>query len=106
MKKFAGGKEIEEKIKVILCEVGKDPEVKIVPNEPDWMEEFVGGYLEAISITRDGLILICNDEGMRLGLPVNHNFGLGVLGNFIICRTEGVELASVTQDDLKMLNLL
>lgn len=96
---------MEEKITVVLCEVEKEPEVKEMPNDWDWMQEFVGGYFETAPITRDGLILICNDEGMRLGLAVNPNFGFGILGNFIICRVEGKDFASVKEADLKMLNL-
>lgn len=94
-----------EKIQVVLCEVGKEPYVKEMPNELKWMQEFVGGYIETAPLTRDGLILICNDEGMRLDLPINRNLGVEILGNFFVCRTDGSEFASITEADKELLNL-
>lgn len=40
---------------------------------------------------------------MRLGLPLNDNLGLSILGNFFVARVEWVELASITDEDIELL---
>lgn len=97
---------IEKNIVVILCRLGDKPKIEIIPNDLKWMQEFVGRYIETAPLSSDGLIVVCNDNEIRLNLPVTCNFGLGILGNFFICRIDGMELASITENDKEMLNLI
>ena len=45
----------------MLCEVGKKPYVKEIPNELEVMHELVGGYIETAPLI-NGLIVVCNEE--------------------------------------------
>ena len=35
------------------------------------LQLIVGGYIEAVP-THDGRVMVCNEDGKRLNLPVNH----------------------------------
>jgi hypothetical protein len=37
----------------------------------DEMQQFVGGYIEMVESADSRLMLVCNEEGKLLGLPVN-----------------------------------
>jgi len=87
----------------MICEVGKEPYVKEIPNDLETINKIIGGYMEVASLT-DDLIVVCNEEGMRLDLPLNDNLGLNILGNFFVARIEGTDLASITDEDIELLN--
>jgi len=91
-------------IKAMMCEVGKKPYVKEIPNELESMQNFVGGYIETSFLTKDGLIIVCNEEGMFLNLPINRNLGVKILGNFLVVRADGEEFASISDKDIEVLN--
>lgn len=90
-------------IKVIMCEVGKKPYIKEIPNELEEMQKLVGGYIEVVSLI-NGLIVVCNEEGRLMNLPINNNLGLNIFGNFFIVRTNGEEFASIKDEDMETLN--
>lgn len=90
-------------IRVMICKVGKKPYVKEIPNELEVMHELVGGYIETAPLI-NGLIVVCNEEGILLNLPINNNLGVHILGNFFVARTDGDEFASITYEDIEILN--
>lgn len=47
---------------------------------PCW--SFVGGWIESITVG-DGILLVCDEEGLLKGLPHNSN---GVVGNFFFVK--------------------
>lgn len=59
-----------DNIKIVSLEVGSLPKIKEVPNTLDAVQELVGGYLEAVYLPY-GIILMANEEGMLMDLPVN-----------------------------------
>ena len=87
----------------MICEVGKKPYVKEIPNELKAMQELVGGYIETAPLI-NGLIIVCNEEGMILNLPINNNLGLNIFGNFFVVRTNLGEFASINDKDIEILN--
>lgn len=67
--------------------------------ELEEMQEIVGGYIQIVPLPR-GRILICNDDGMSLGLPINklaslavtgYVYGDVVMGDVIICDSKMVK---------------
>ena len=72
----------------------------------DTLQKIVGGYIEMFSISTDGLIATCNEEGKLLGLPFNRYIGGShgatdeLVGTFLVSRGNGNgDLASLTPDD-------
>ena len=94
------------KIRVLVCEVGKQPEVREIENDLSAMQQIVGGYIEAVGLEPQ-VHLICNEEGKLTGLPLNRPI-LGLLGgsdivcgNFFITRhDEEGENISLTDADI------
>lgn len=80
----------EERITIIAARVGEPLHLEDIDNTLEAMQEFVGGYIEAVTLS-DGKVIICNEEGKLLGLPYNRGFE----GNFFICEAEGDELVSI-----------
>ena len=68
--------------------------------ELEEMQEIVGGYIEIIRLN-DGRIIIVNEEGLNLNLPVNieatnilrrdHSTTQYIVGNAIVCDADMVE---------------
>ena len=88
-------------MRIILYEVGKEPVVKEIENKLNPMKQIVGGWIEAFT-QPNGIILVCNEEGKLIGLPMNRvMFNELIAGNFFLCRSNGEEFADVTDDDIK-----
>ena len=66
------------------------------------LQRTVGGLIEVVPITPDGLVMICNEEGKLRGLEKNFVMGMMckdvIVGDVIICGTEGEEFADVPID--------
>lgn len=87
-------------IKVVLCEVGKEPSVVEIENDLYTLQKIVGGYIENITL-QSKICLICNEEGMLKGLPFNR---CGILGTFILTKydSEG-KLISLSNSETKII---
>ncbi len=90
-------------MRIILYEVGKKPVAKEIENELSTMKQIVGGWIETFT-QPNGIILVCNEEGKLIGLPMNRvMFNEPIVGNFFLCRSNGEDFAGVTDDDIKVL---
>ena len=58
-------------MRVLLVEPGKRPVLKEIDGSLKSMQEIVGGTIQAIYPFDEPVVLICNDEGKLLGLPLN-----------------------------------
>ncbi len=88
-------------MRIILYEVGKEPIVKNIENKLHDLQSIVGGYIETFT-QHDGIILVCNEEGKLIGLPINRiMFNEPIAGNFFLCRCDGEDFADVTDKDIK-----
>lgn len=61
----------EDKIKVLCVKPEQAPEVIELENTIEAMQEMVGGYVEEIRTFGDPVVLICNEDGKCMGLPLN-----------------------------------
>jgi hypothetical protein len=87
-------------MRVIVCEVGRAPELREIPNTLKALQETVGGYIETLHPHRVGLtglihntVMIFNEEGRLQGLPPNR---LGIVGTLIFAGVRDSEFCSLT----------
>lgn len=88
-------------MKVLYCPVNRKPQYVEIPNELKAAQKLVGGYIETVTFHRNPqLILVCNEEGLLEGLPINtsipREWNLTV-GNAFICGVDGEEFTSVPE---------
>lgn len=85
---------------------GREPELHEVENELSALQAAVGGYIETVTLPDSGLVVIVNEEGRYLGLPLNGMLNLRplwhsvLIGTVLIARVSGEEFASVRPSDL------
>lgn len=72
----------DRQLKVLYCEVGKEPEERQIVSELWALQALVGGYIEHVRLFGN-VCLICNEDGKRLQLAPNRNIGgETIIGNF------------------------
>jgi hypothetical protein len=59
------------KIKVLVVEPKKAPYVKEIDNTLEAKQEIVGGWIEQVTLPKDNVVIICNEEGKVNHLPYN-----------------------------------
>ena len=84
-----------DKIRVIVKNPGEAPEEREVPNTLAALQALVGGYIEAVALARDAVILV-NEEGKLRGLEPNVMLmGDVLVGPLVIVGVRGEEFADV-----------
>lgn len=63
--------EAEKGMTVVACYPGKIAQVIEIDGSLESMQQFVGGYLQAVYPFDDPVAIICNEEGKLNGLPLN-----------------------------------
>lgn len=82
-------------IKVICKAPRCAPELRTIPNTLEAMQDYVGGYIEAVTFAQDAAI-ICNEEGRLMGMPFNTILcGRSFVGPILIVGVDGDEFADV-----------
>lgn len=91
---------MEKEIKVLVVRPFEQAEEVIIKNDLHEMQDIVGGWIEAVPY--QDVIIVCNEEGKLLGLPINRKFGdYDVLvGTFFICRADGEDFGSLTDEQI------
>lgn len=103
----------EASINAYFCRVSELSPYKgnmgVIENSLKVLQNYVGGDIQVVGLTQ-GLVIICNDDGKILGLPVNRAITDGaervydvVVGNALIVRTAGEEFASITEADIPII---
>ena len=83
-----------EKIKVIIKEPEKAPEIKTITNYLGTLQSIVGGYIETVTLASD-LLIICHEDGKLWNLPYNFDFGgQSFVGTVVIAGIDGDNFAS------------
>lgn len=88
-------------MRILYKQPGQDPRSIVIPNELKVMQQLVGGYIETLRISDNG-ILVMNEEGKLLGLEPN--FYLGAIGDTIVgpvlvVGENGDEFADLPEDE-------
>ena len=82
-------------MKAIRKQPGCAPEIIEVENTLEALQQEVGGYIETVTIASDAVV-ICNEEGVPLGMPYNCRFfGVDFVGTVLIVGTKGEEFCDV-----------
>jgi hypothetical protein len=80
------------KIKVVVCRLGKPPEIEEIDNGLESLQGTVGGYVECLPLDHR-IDIWCDEEGKVKGLPANRLVGrkTPIHGDFLIakCDEEG-----------------
>lgn len=94
-------------IKVLVVEPNKDPYSLNVVNDVKPMQGIIGGYMESVTLS-NRLVVICNEDGLSLGLEKNKhvvhgNLGkVSFVGTYFFAAYEGSEFTSLTDEDVTM----
>lgn len=100
----------EENIRVLVVEPGKDPEVRVIENSLEGMQQIVQGYIQHVTLhdkAGEDLALICNEEGKIQNLRMNAiipEIGDIILGTFLIAGIDRDEFASLTDEQIFEMN--
>jgi hypothetical protein len=78
-------------------------EIKEIDGSLKSMQKIVGGYIEVVKVPHSKILLVCNEEGLLLNLPVNRVFGHNFVGTVFFCREDGEEFISLTDEDINYL---
>ena len=72
---------------VLLCEPGKLAQPTTINHDLKSMQDIVGGTIEVVYPWGDAVAVVCNDEGLLLGLPLNRklNEHTIIAGTFFVC---------------------
>lgn len=88
---------------VLVVEPGFAPYEKEI-NGLSEMQETVGGLIQAIYPFEDRVAVVCNDEGILLGMPFNRSmeggYG-GVFGTFFVCGLGEEDFCSLTPEHVE-----
>lgn len=83
-------------MQVIRKDPGKPPKLVEIPNTLKALQQAVGGYIETVSFCEDALV-ICNEEGLLMGLAPNCSFlGIPFVGTILIAGRSGEEFCSLS----------
>lgn len=97
-----------EQMSIIIVEPGKKPRQVTIEHTLENLQEIVGGSIQAIYPWDDRMIgLVCNDDGIALGLPFNRfveecEYG-PIWGTFFLCGLGEEDFTSLTDEDAKFL---
>ena len=77
---------------ILSVEPGKVPEAKEISGSLREMQELVGGPIQVIYPFEEQVALVCNEEGLSLGLPANRGLRVSdgklydiICGTFFLC---------------------
>lgn len=85
-------------MRVIKKEPGQLARVVEIENELKPLQEAVGGYIECVTLP-NGLVVICNEEGLLMGLPYNTVFaGIPFVGTILVVGDGGEDFTDVPEE--------
>lgn len=92
-------------MKAIRKKPGCTPEIIEVDNTLKALQTEVGGYIETVTIASD-VVVICNEEGVPLGMPYNCRFvDVDFVGPILVVGRNKDEFCDVPEADFLMHHL-
>ena len=96
------GNKTTKTIKALLIEPLKEPRVIESEQKLESYQEQVGGYIEALTISDDVVILV-NEEGKLRGMIPNRRFNGDVLvGNILIVGRKGEDFCGLSDKNIQL----
>lgn len=104
------GEHLERKsaMKILICEPHKRPYIKDVEHTLENLQSIVGGYIQAIYPFEDAAAIVCNEEGLLIGLEPNRavdSYGV-VFGTFFICGLTEDDFTGLTDEQIEQYSQL
>jgi hypothetical protein len=94
-----GNDNMEKDIKVVVVNVGEQPEVKVVPNKLETFQSIVGGYIEVIRF--GSCLCVLNEEGKLDNLEPNFTVPNDVIvGNVVFVGNDGEDFCSLSDGEI------
>ena len=94
-------------MRVMFYQVGRPPEVREIDGSLKSMQGLVCGYIEVLDHERfEGLIYVMDEDGKIDHRPANRVIYGGndyIAGDFIVCRADGPDMVSLTDEDIEKL---
>jgi hypothetical protein len=90
-------------LKVLVVEPDYAPYEKEINGLHD-MQAVVGGTIQAIYPFEEQVAVVCNDDGIGMGLPFNRSMDrgcCGVFGTFFVCGLGEESFTSLTPEQMK-----
>ena len=86
-----------------MVEPMKPPRMVTLNDNLESMQEAVGGWIEAVYPYDDEVAIICNEEGLLMGLPLNRKItdDMIIAGTFFICGTNEDNFISLSDEQMK-----
>ncbi len=92
-------------MKAIRKKPGAQPEIIEVDNTLAALQTEVGGHIETVTIASDAVV-ICNEEGVLLGMPYDCRFfGVDFVGTILVVGRNKDEFCDVPEADFLMHHL-
>lgn len=87
-------------MQVVLVEPGKPARITDILSDSQSLRAVVDGFIQTIYPWKDPVALVCNDEGMLRGLPLNRVLeGYDVIaGTFFICGLSKGNFTGLTDE--------
>lgn len=88
----------EENVRVVYFKTGKDLEVGTMVNSVEGMQKAIGGgCVEVLSAGITDMVILCDEDGISKGLPLNR----GLRGDWLIVGTNGFEFLSLKDEQIE-----
>lgn len=90
-------------MRVLIVEPGQYPREADIDGSLDTLQHIVGGLIETLYPWEDRAVLICNDEGKLMGLPLNRSledYDI-IAGTFFICGLGDEDFCSLTEAQME-----
>ncbi len=89
------------KIKALVKDPGKEPEIVEVENSLEGLQELVGGFIEVVTKIPGQLVMLVDEEGKMKSLPVNfmdYQLDDFIVGRAVFLGEDGEEFTDVPED--------
>lgn len=93
------------KIRILALPVDREPYITNIENSLRNMQNFIGGYIETVTVLKNPqVILVCDEEGLLKGRAVNPSipdlqpytgWRLKIVGDCFLCGVDGEEFADL-----------
>ena len=94
-------------MRVMFYPVGRPPEVREIDGSLKSMQGLVCGYIEVLDHERfEGLVYVFDEDGKIDHRPANRVIYGGndyIAGDFFVCRADGPDMVSLTDEDIEKL---
>lgn len=96
---------MKDEITVVACLPGKPAIITSISSSLESMQQFVGGYIQAVYPFEEPVCIVCNEEAKLMGMELNRGLHTpdGVLydivaGPFFICDCSGEDFGSLSNE--------